>query len=504
MKKQFISFVNRAGCTLLLASLVLVMLSSILVSCKYAKSDVTVYPAPVGEALSTKFKVSVNGVDVPVYNARINTEDQQGRHRAGIPEESDMAFDITGFASFDLKKGPVKVIVSVDDPIFTAKILPSSFGIMPVIKGKTVSFEVDKPQHITVEVNGDHIRSLHLFVNPEETDIPDPDDPNVIYFGPGIHEITSVTVSDNQTVYIAGGAVVRGVLSEAERTGRRAASFVLRGKNISFRGRGVFDQGRVPRLQGRQTMSVTVDGFKLEGVVLCNSSTWTVSLRDCKNVHIDNLKLFGHRANSDGIDVNSSVDVLIENSFLRTWDDLIVVKTLRGSNQDAERIHARKCVLYNMCAHALSIGAELTRKVEDVLFEDCDIIGDLGREWTLRIYHTDKALIKNVRFENIRIEESVRFASLWINTAIWTTDSVRGHIEDVVFRNITVNNSGYPLHKEFEFLGFDADHAIKNVLIDNVVINGRKVASEDIVVNPRYAPKEGIVMNDYVYNVKVK
>ena len=462
-------------------------------SCRYSKSDVVVYPAPEGEALNAKFKVSVNGIDVPVYNARINTEDKQGRDKAGIPALADLYFDITGFASFDLKKGPVKVVVSVEEQIFTAKILPTSFGIIPIVKDKTVTFEVTKPQHVTVEINGDHIRSLHLFVNPEETDIPDPNDPDVIYFGPGIHEITTVSViGDNKTVYIAGGAVVRGILGENEQTGRRPASFVLRGKNITFRGRGIFDMERVPRTQSRQTMSVTVDGFRLEGVILCNSSTWTVSLRDCNDVHIDNMKLFGHRANSDGIDINSSLDVLIENCFLRTWDDLIVVKTLRGSNQDAGRIHVRKCVLYNQCAHALSIGAELTRKVEDVLFEECDIIGDIGREWTLRIYHTDAALIKNVRFENIRIEESVRFASLWINSAIWTTDDKRGQIEDVVFRNITVNNSGYPLHKEIEFLGYDADHAINHVLIENVVINGRKVTMEDVV------------MNDFVYDVTVK
>ena len=460
-------------------------------SCNLGKKDIIVYPAPEGEVLNSKFKVTANGIDVPVYNARICTEDKQGRDSAGITALSDLYFDITGFASFDMKKGPVKVAVSVEEQIYTAKILPTSFGIIPKIKDKTVSFEVTKPQHITVEINGDHIRSLHLFVNPEETDIPDPNDPNVIYFGPGIHEITSVQVRDNQTVYIAGGAIVRGVLGENEQT-RRQASFVLRGKNITFRGRGIFDQGRVPRMQGRQTMSVTVDGFKLEGVVLCNSSLWTVSLRDCNNVHIDNMKLFGHRANSDGIDINSSYDVLVENCFLRTWDDLVVVKTLRGSNQDAGRIHVRKCVLYNEIAHALSIGAELTRKVEDVLFEDCDIIGDHGREWTLRIYHTDKALIKNVRFENIRIEESVKFASLWINTAVWTTDAERGQIEDVVFKDITVNNSGYPLHREIEFRGFDANHAINNVLIDNVVINGKKVTKDDVV------------MNDYVYNVTVK
>jgi len=485
-------------CYLLLAVCLFVAL------CRHGKCDVVVYPAPEGEELNSKFKVSVDGMDVPVYNARICTEDIQGRHKAGIVAESDLHYDITGFASFDLKKGSVKVTVSVDDPIYTVKILPTSFHIIPSMNGKSVTFEVDHPQQLTVEVNGDHIRSLHLFVNPEETDIPDPNDPNVIYYGPGIHEITSVSViGDNKTVYIAGGAVVRGVLSDDER-GRRGASFVLRGKNITFRGRGIFDQGRVPRPQGRQTMTVTVDGFKLEGLVLCNSSTWTVSLRDCNNVHIDNMKLFGHRANSDGIDINSSFDVLVENCFLRTWDDLIVVKTLRGSNQDAGRIHVRKCVLYNEIAHALSIGAELTRKVEDVLFEDCDIIGDHGREWTLRIYHTDAALIKNVRFENIRIEESVKFASLWINTAIWTTDDKRGRIEDVVFKDITVNNSGYPLHKEFEFLGFDADSSINNVLIENVVINGRKVVQDDIVLNPRRDAKEGIVTNDHVFNVTVK
>ena len=488
--------------------IIFLLLCMFLVSCKYSKSDVIVYQAPEGEVLSTKFKVSVNGNNVPVYNARICTEDIQGRHAAGIVAQADTSYDITGFASFDLKKGPAKVTVSVEEHIYTAKILPTSFGIKSTIRDNTISFEVTKPQHITIEINGDHIRSLHLFVNPEETDIPDPNDPDVIYFGPGIHEITSVSViGDNKTVYIAGGAVVRGILSEAERTGRRPASFVLRGKNITFRGRGIFDMGMVPRALGRQTMSVTADGFKLEGVVLCNSSTWTVSLRDCNNVHIDNMKLFGHRANSDGIDINSSLDVLIENCFLRTWDDLIVVKTLRGSNQDAGRIHVRNCVLYNEIAHALSIGAELTRDVEDVLFEDCDIIGDHGREWTLRIYHTDAALIKNVRFENIRIEESVRFASLWINTAVWTTDTIRGRIEDVVFRNITVNNSGYPLHKEFEFLGYDADHAIRNVLIENVVINGRKVTQEDITRNPHRGSqqeKEGIAINDFVYNVTVK
>ena len=466
----------------------------------YAKSDVIIYPAPQGETLNTKFKVAVNGADVPVYNAKIGMEDKVEREKAMDQRlESEKYFDIAGFASFDLKKGPVKVVVSMNEQVTSAKILPTSFGIKPVIEGKTVSFEVSKPQHVTVEVNGDHIRSLHIFVNPEETNIPDPNDPNVIYFGPGIHEITTLPVGDNKTVYIAGGAIVRGIVKADEpwSTGwipglkyYRGASFVLRGQNITFRGRGIFDQELVPT-HGRQSITASVNGLKMEGVILRNSSTWTVSLRDCNNVHIDNIKLLGHRANSDGIDINSSFDVLVENSFLRTLDDLVVVKTLRGSTQDAGRIRVRKCVLWNEVAHALSIGAELTRKVEDVVFEDCDVIGDHGREWTLRIYHTDKALIKNVRFENIRIEESVKFASLWINKAYWSTDEDRGHIEDVVFKDITVTTSR-PLEKGIEFLGYDEEHAVRNVRVENVMINGKKVTQDSIVVN------------DYVRNVTVK
>ena len=466
--------------------------------CNLGQCNVIVYQAPEGEVLNSKFKVTANGIDVPVYNAKIGMEDKVMREKAMDQRlESEKYFDLAGFASFDLKKGPVTIAVSVGEEVISAKILPTSFGIEPMIAGKSVSFEVDNPRHVTVEVNGDHIRSLHIFVNPEETDIPGPHAPDVIYFGPGIHEITSITVDDNKTVYIAGGAIVRGTTGADEQwtpsrkypglRNYRGASFILKGKNITFRGRGIFDQELV-RTHGREMVNASVDGLKMEGVILRNSSLWTVHLRQCRNVHIDNIKILGHRANSDGIDINASFDLLVENCFLRTLDDLIVIKTGKGTGE-AGRIRVRKCVLWNEVAHALSIGAEITRKIEDVVFEDCDVIHDHGRAWTLHIYHGDSGLVKNVRFENIRIEESVKFASLWINKVGYSTDLDRGHIEDVVFKDITVNNSGRPLVKGIQLHGFDADHAINNVLIENVVINGKKVTKDDVVTN------------DYVYGV---
>jgi hypothetical protein len=405
-------------------------------------------------------------------------------------------YDIAGFACFDLKKGPVTVTVTVNEAIREAKILPSSYGIVPVIEGKTLTFQADRPYNLTVDINGDYVRSLHIFINEEETDAPDPDDPNVIYFGPGTHEVTSLEVGDNKTVYIAGGAVVRGIMGADESfrvnstTGLRNYStptFLLRGKNITFRGRGVFDQGNCTT-HARNMLVVNGEDIKLEGVIFHNSSLWTIPIRQSERVHVDNIKLITHRANADGIDICASHNVTVENCFLRTLDDLIVVKAPRGTG-DVKNIIARKCVLWNEVAHALSIGAEITSPVENVTFTDCDVIHDHCREWTLRVYQTDSGLVKNVRFENIRIEQSVRFASLWIGEAVWTTDAERGNIRDVVFKDIEAAGPN-PLKTEFQ--GYDEDHAVRNVLLENIKLNGRPLTRQDVVAN------------DYVYDVEIK
>jgi hypothetical protein len=469
-------------------------------SCHTEKEgNVIIYPAPEGEALNQAYRLSADGRDVPVYIAKTGMERKANRERAMDDQpNSHLFYDVAGFASFDMKQGPVKIKVSVDKAIESAKVLPASFGIEPVIKGKSLSFEVDVPRRLTVEINGEHIRSLHIFVNPEEKNAPDPNDPNVIYFGPGIHTIAkSIEVTDNQTVYVAGGAIVRcyndttvNLNDPAERRLARRASFILSGKNTKIAGRGIIDQENVYRLQARNILSVTGEDVKMEGVILRNASVWTVSLRGADRVHIDNIKLLGHRANSDGIDICDSWDVTVENCFIRTLDDLIVVKTYNRDNGSGN-ILARRCVLWNEVAHALSIGAEIQQIVDGVTFSDCDIIGDHCREWSLRVYQCDKGMVRNITFENIRIEESVKFASLWINEATWSTDPERGHIENIVFRDIVLN-APRPPEKGMEFLGYDREHAIRNVLVENVVVQGKKVTLKDIVAN------------DYTYGLTVK
>jgi hypothetical protein len=426
---------------------------------------------PAGEKRSNTFTVQIEGQDIPVYAVKVAPCDPARRWKAMDDKvHSADYFDEAAFAYFDLKES-VTVTVACPEAVTSAKILPSSLNIVPIIEGRQLTFSLAAPKHVTVEVNGNWVGALHLFANPPEAEAPKADDPNVIYFGPGIHEVAGVRVGSGKTVYVAAGAVVKG-------TGDRwGPVFTLEGEHILLRGRGVIDGSLCPT-HSRNLLLVRGKDITVEGVIFQDSSVWTIPIRQSERVKVRNVKLLGYRANSDGIDVCNSRDVLIEDCFIRTLDDLIVVKTDKGQ-RTAGRIVARKCVLWNDVAHALSIGAELRENVDDVLFEDCDVIHDKGREWTLRVFHCDAARVSNVRFENIRIEESPRLISLWIGAFVCTRDPERGHIQDVTFKDIRAVAN--PLRIELN--GFDEAHAVSNVVFQNVLVNGNRLTAADIKTN---------------------
>lgn len=450
-----------------------------------AAQNAIIYPSPAGEALSKDYQVTVDGQSVPVYIAKVGPADEKRRWKA-MDDKKNSAdfFDLAAFAYFDMR-GPVQVTVTSPAAINTARVLPSSLHITPVLKDQTLTFTLAAPKPLTIEINGETFRSLHLFANPPETDVPQPGDPNVIYFGPGVHEITHLAVGDNQTVYVAGGAVVRGIIKPDEKfhisgySGLRGytPTLELKGQNIKLRGRGIIDQDACTT-HARHMVSVRGSDITLEGVILRNASTWTVPVRQSERVTIRNLKLLGHRANSDGIDICNCRDVTVEDCFIRTLDDLIVIKSDKGQG-GVQRITTRRCVLWNQVAHALSVGAELRENVTDVLFADCDLIHDTGREWALRVYHCDAATISNIRFENIRIEEARRLISVWIGKAVWSRDAERGHIRGVSFKDISATTQT----PRVELKGFDAGHTVEDVSFRNVQINGRPLTAAAVTTN---------------------
>ena len=444
-----------------------------------AAESVRVYSAPAGEPLATNFSVTVGQQSAPVYLAQVGTIDPAKKSSGFIPYP-------TAFASFDLE-GSITVSVTCPEVINGAKILPSSSGVTPTLSAHTLTFTVSQPGQLEIEVNGDWMHSLQLFVNPIEKDAPRPDDPNVIYFGPGRHEVDDLQVGSGKMVYIAGGAVVYGkvkpdvtprhnVTALTESGG--GAVFSLAGDNIQIRGRGIIDGSLCPA-HTRNLISVCGTNILLEGVVVRDSDTWTIPIRSSEHVTVQNLKVFGYRGNSDGIDICNSRHVTVSDCFLRTMDDLVVVKTpVKGAGESSD-IRVSHCVLWNVLAHALSFGAELRENVEDVKFSDCDIIHDKGREWLLRVYNCDNAEVHNVTFDNIRIEEARRLISLWIGMAKWSTGDERGKIHDITFHNIRAVG----LNPSSDLKGFDDQSGINDIFFKNIVINGKPLTAANVHQN---------------------
>jgi hypothetical protein len=440
---------------------------------------VQTYPAPAGEPLSPNFTVSVDGKNSPVYLATVVSLSPEERVKVRDMLDPAGVTSKASFTSFDLN-GSAEVTISCPQAIQNVKILPTSSGIVPQISGNKLSFSVSKAAQLTLEVNGDWVNSLHLFVNPPETNLPKADDPKVIYFGPGIHEINQVKVTSGQTVYIAGGAILYASPLEAGKS--TGPMFLLSGTNITLRGRGIIDGSKRPHPGGGHPIVAEGTNIRVEGVILRDSPTWNFPIRKSDNVDVRNLKIIGWRSNSDGIDICNSRNVTVSDCFLRTFDDLVVIKSYDPQGGPVKDITVKNCILWNEFAHALSLGAELRMPVENVTFSDCEVIHDKGREWLLRVYHCDSAPVKDIRFDNIRSEETQRLMSLWIGKAIWTKDVERGHIDNVTFSNIL---SPLPSRTSpyADLMGFDVEHAIHGVRFEHVLVGGNLLQASDIKQN---------------------
>ena len=265
-----------------------------------------VYPAPEGETLSGDFTVTVAGQAAPVYVCRVSAM-PFNQVWPGYQRPIDQT-ELASFVYWDMS-APVDVEVVSQRPVESVAIRPTARGIQPQVEGNRIRFHLDTPQQLTVEVNGWH-KALHVFANPPAVTMPDPNAPGVRYFGPGIHRPGRMTLQSNETVYLAGGAVVYGCF---EATGAT---------NIKILGPGILDSSELERYFGLTDESKYLDNFggcihlvgctnvTIDGPILRDPPLWCLSTFNCSEIQIAHIKLIGlWRYNADGIDLcNSRID----------------------------------------------------------------------------------------------------------------------------------------------------------------------------------------------------
>lgn len=426
---------------------------------------VVTYPAPTGELASADYAVDANRKPVFVYRADV---------LHGGP---------ASFASFDFS-GTVQIAVTSQRAVRSAKIRPVSAGITPAIQNNTIRFELSRPGQLTVELNDSIERPLHLFAGPVEADTPRPDDPHVLYFGPGVHEVGTTRVRSNTTVYLAGGAIVRGIIRPDEKpVGESFAKkktympiFLIEdAENVTIRGRGIIDMSRLDWHSKSPVVVQRSSNIRIEGITIKDSPSWAVALFGSKHVTVSNIKQICHRENSDGIDIVNSQEVTVEDCFLRNNDDEVCVKTTSPPpSLEARNISVRRCVIWNDRTYARGVTYETRCDVTNVLFADCDVIHDLGIA-SLAAHVSDLGTVSDLRFENVRLEDvKNRAVRLWIGKDMWGHDSQRGHIRGVVFKDVSLVGGTAP---QWELAGHDAGHQVADVVFENLRILNTVIAA---------------------------
>jgi hypothetical protein len=410
-------------------------------------------------------------------------------------------------------------------------IRPLSAGIKAEIEGDTFRFQVPRPMNLSVEVDGNLDDPLFVFANPK-LDPPDKNDPKVKYFGAGkIHDAGEILLGDGETLYLEGGAVVRG-----EVRARNA-------RNVSVRGAGILDAGTRKRKINMLVLRECRDAV-IENIILLDPLGWTMHLSASENIRVSNTRVIGWRANSDGLDIEHSGKVRVDGCFWRTNDDCIAIKaiyppgtqgvpfeeminpeTLGGHDVPRveggmmEDIDIRNCVLWNDSGgQGFEIGFEL--RVDDIrgiTFRDSDII-HVVKGGAFTIHNGDRARIEKLLIENIRVENTDRLVDFHVGLSIYSHDCPpayrrsnpqrksppkahlpkqannpyqwfvpaaedlpryeenRGLVCDVVFRNVEVINaprSGSILQ------GYSASRGIAGVTFENLRIAGRLIRMAD-------------------------
>ena len=421
------------------------------------------YPAPAGVETKQDFEVKVRipggeWQKIPTYAVKV---DRVAQARHNIEKASLAYFDFAGKVEVQVK--------SLSAKMEQVRVRPLSYGIKAQQKDSVLTFELDRPHNLSVEVNGDIFHNLHLFANPIDSLRPRKlkSRKDFIYFAPGLHQIPgdSLTISSGTTVYLAGGAVVKGRL------------LVKNAQDVKILGRGIIHpEGRGEGVYIMNSRRVFVDGI----------ITTQCPTGGSDSVTIRNVKVISSYGWGDGLNVFASNNVLMENVFCRNSDDCTTVyATRKGFHGGCRNITMRHAVLWADVAHPIMIGlhgdVEKNEVMEDLTYRDIDILdhseNQLDYQGCIAINVGDNNLVRRVRFENIRIED-FRKGQLF-NMRIFYNKKYclapgRG-IHDVLLKDISYNGCGEELSI---IAGYNEERRVENIRFENLRINGRLISDQ--------------------------
>ncbi|MEO0333117.1 MAG: glycosyl hydrolase family 28 protein, partial [Bacteroidota bacterium] len=405
------------------------LLSVMIISFSFACAQLSLNHYIPYEALakSDTFQVKVNGEEVFVaYEACFG--------------------DSTLHTSQFFVEGPAEIEIICTSPIESHAIRPYHKSIAGTVDENTLQFSVSQPEMLMIEIND--YQPLCLFQTPPETDVPNPDNSNVLYFAAGTHEVGILAPKSGQTIYLEPGAWVRG---------RVYADGV---ENVTIRGRGVIDArgytSKPEKICGLEFKNSR--NIRIEGIGLRTGEWWQSLFLLCDDVEVKHMNLLSFGVNNDGIDIDGVTNFRVSHCFIGCGVDGFgwhAVDAEANGEPPTRNCLAENCVIYNGHAgNGLRIGASMeTQLFENITFRNITVLAHANAG--IRSDHSDWATVKNLRFENFYIEQPGRPIEIRIEKTRYSNSTgfrdERGHIEGLHFNRVIASGG------EIILEGFDQD-----------------------------------------------
>lgn len=242
------------------------------------------------------------------------------------------------------------------------------------------------------------------------------------------------------------------------------------------------------------------ENITLKGLTFSNAGFWTVQLLYSKYITVDGITVKnnedGKGPSTDGIDIDSSSWVLVENCDIDCNDDDFCLKAGRDwdglrVNRPTEYVMIRKCIA-RKGGGLLTLGSETSGGIRHVLATDVTAMGT-GNGFQIKSATTRGGLIEDIHFENVTMDSvgnAFLYTMNWNPTYSYSTlpkgfnyDSIPAHWKTMLhkvepaekgvphFKDVYVSNVKVKYAKKaFSATGYDKS-LLQNFHFNNVYIN---------------------------------
>jgi hypothetical protein len=218
--------------------------------------------------------------------------------------------------------------------------------------------------------------------------------------------------------------------------------------------------------------------IRIDGLHFIGSSMWTVHLLYSENAVVENLVIEAYPGvHADGIVVDSSRFVKLDNNYIDAGDDGLVIKSGKDRdglrvNRPSENIAITNCTVHHAQA-ALAIGSETSGGVRNVVASNITV-QDTVNGIHLKSRRGRGGVVEDIRFDN------------------WTMENVG--------QAISISDAGYSMEGEAPDPGAGAvtnrTPSFRNIAISHVTIHGAQGLID--VSGIQEMPTAGVRISDVV------